>query len=267
MKKKCFKKTVSWALSIVMSATMAVTPVLADTFTDGSQSIISENAEIPAVDVESDTDCGDAASTEENLTEPALLQEEEFDNSEYVEFSGGNDAEAVSEFSDDSVPAAQTEGNTVVYLDPNSGNDAHKGENSTTAVSTLERALELAESGGTIYLLNSVDIDKSIILKNVTLCPGTNTLTYMLKVNAGSEVTLENVKINNSTPENSTSENSNCIFSENPIQVSGTLTIKDGTEIGPFPGKSCIDAKKGSTVNLTDGIIKGNGQDGVEKAC
>ena len=265
MKKKCFKKTVSWALSIVMSATMAVTPVLADTFTDDSQSIISGNAEIPAVDVESATDCGDVASTEENLTEPALLQEEEFDNPEHVEFSGGNDAEAVSEFSDDSVPAAQTEGNTVVYLDPNSGNDAHKGENSTTAVSTLERALELAESGGTIYLLNSVDIDKSIILKNVTLCPGTNTLTYMLKVNAGSEVTLENVKINNSTPENSTSENSNCIFSENPIQVSGTLTIKDGTEIGPFPGKSCIDAKKGSTVNLTDGIIKGNGQDGVEK--
>ena len=265
MKKKCFKKTVSWALSIVMSATMAVTPVLTDTFTDGSQSIISGNAEIPAVDVESATDCGDVASTEENLTEPALLQEEEFDNPEHVEFSGGNDAEAVSEFSDDSVPAAQTEGNTVVYLDPNSGNDAHKGENSTTAVSTLERALELAESGGTIYLLNSVDIDKSIILKNVTLCPGTNTLTYMLKVNAGSEVTLENVKINNSTPENSTSENSNCIFSENPIQVSGTLTIKDGTEIGPFPGKSCIDAKKGSTVNLTDGIIKGNGQDGVEK--
>ena len=265
MKKKCFKKTVSWALSIVMSATMAVTPVLADTFTDGSQSIISGNAEIPAVDVESATDCGDVASTEENLTEPALLQEEEFDNPEHVEFSGGNDAEAVSEFSDDSVPAAQTEGNTVVYLNPNSGNDAHKGENSTTAVSTLERALELAESGGTIYLLNSVDIDKSIILKNVTLCPGTNTLTYMLKVNAGSEVTLENVKINNSTPENSTSENSNCIFSENPIQVSGTLTIKDGTEIGPFPGKSCIDAKKGSTVNLTDGIIKGNGQDGVEK--
>ena len=265
MKKKCFKKTVSWALSIVMSATMAVTPVLADTFTDGSQSIISGNAEIPAVDVESATDCGDVASTEENLTEPALLQEEEFDNPEHVEFSGGNDAEAVSEFSDDSVPAAQTEGNTVVYLDPNSGNDAHKGENSTTAVSTLERALELAESGGTIYLLNSVDIDKSIILKNVTLCPGTNTLTYMLKVNAGSEVTLENVKINNSTPENSTSENSNCIFSENPIQVSGTLTIKDGTVIGPFPGKSCIDAKKGSTVNLTDGIIKGNGQDGVEK--
>ena len=264
MKKKCFKKTVSWALCIVMSVTMMGTPVLADTFTDGSQSIISGNAEIPEVDVESDTDCGDVASTEENLTEPALLQEEEFDNSEYVEFSGGNDAEAVSEFSDDSVPVAQREGNTVVYLDPNSGNDAHNGENSTTAVSTLERARELAGSGGTIYLLNPVNINKNVNLEDVILRPGTAKLKYMLNVNADKNVTLKNVKINNSTPENSTSENSNCIFSENPIQVSGTLTIEDDTEIGPFPGKSCIDAKNGSTVNLTGGTIQGNGQDGVK---
>ena len=159
MKKKCFKKTVSLALCIVMSVTMMGTPVLADTFTDGSLSIISENAEIPAVDVESDTDCGDVASTEENLTEPALLQEEEFDNSEYVEFSGGNDAEAVSEFSDDSVPAAQTEGNTVVYLDPNSGDDAKDGKSGTAAIKTLSNALTMAE-GGTIYLLNPINIDE-----------------------------------------------------------------------------------------------------------
>ena len=100
MRKKCFKKAVSLALCIIMSVTMTGTPVLADTFTDGSQSIISENAEIPIVDAESATNCGDVASTGENLTEPALLREEEFDNPEYVEFSGGNDAEAVSEFSD-----------------------------------------------------------------------------------------------------------------------------------------------------------------------
>ena len=73
MRKKCFKKTISLALCIVMSVTMTGTPVLADAFTDGSQSIISENAEIPTVDVESATNCGDVASTEENLTEPALL--------------------------------------------------------------------------------------------------------------------------------------------------------------------------------------------------
>ena len=263
MKKKCFKKTVSWALSIVMSATMAGTPVLADTFTDGSQSIISENAEIPEVDVESDTDCGDVASTEENLTEPALLQEEEFDNSEYVEFSGGNDAEAVSEFSDDSVPAAQTEGNTVVYLDPISGDDTKDGMSGTTAIKTLSKALMMAQ-GGTIYLLNPINIDKDVNPENVTLRPGTANLTYMLKVNADKKVTLKNVIINNLTP-----ENSSCNFFENPIQVYGTLTIEetieDGTEIGPFPGKSCIDAKNGSTVNLTGGTIQGNGRDRVEK--
>lgn len=105
MRKKCFKKTISLALCIVMSVTMTGTPVLADAFTDGSQSIISENAEIPTVDVESATNCGDVASTEENLTESALLSEteEKFDNPEYAEFSGGNDAEVVSEFSDNSV--------------------------------------------------------------------------------------------------------------------------------------------------------------------
>ena len=263
MRKKCFKKAVSLALCIVMSVTMTGTPVLADAFTDGSQSIISENVEIPAVDVESDTDCGDVASTEENLTEPALLQEEEFDNSEYVEFSGGNDAEAVSEFSDDSVPAAQTEGNTVVYLDPISGDDAKDGMSGTTAIKTLSKALMMAQ-GGTIYLLNPINIDKDVNPENVTLRPGTANLTYMLKVNADKKVTLKNVIINNLTP-----ENSSCNFFENPIQVYGTLTIEetieDGTEIGPFPGKSCIDAKNGSTVNLTGGTIQGNGRDRVEK--
>lgn len=91
MRKKCFKKAVSLALCIVMSVTMAGTPVLADTFTDGSQSIISENAEILTVDAESATDCGDVASTEENLTEPALLSEteEKFGNPEYADFPAG----------------------------------------------------------------------------------------------------------------------------------------------------------------------------------
>ncbi len=153
MRKKCFKKAVSLALCIVMSVTMTGTPVLADTFTDGSQSISSENAEIPAVDVESATDCGDVASTEENLTEPALLQEEEFDNPEYAEFSGGNDAEVVSDFYDDSVPAAQTEEKAVVYLDSSSGNDNNTGESDTNAVKTLSKALGLLHKMALFFFL------------------------------------------------------------------------------------------------------------------
>ena len=190
--------------------------------------------------------------------------EENYGDAESVGFSSGNASESVSEFSDDSVPAAQTEGNAVVYLDPNSGDDAKDGKSGTTAIKNLRNALTMAQ-GGTIYLLNPIHIDEDVTLENVTLRPGTANLTYMLNVKAGKTVILKNVKTNNSTPENLTPENSSCTFSENPIQVYGTLIIEGSTEIGPFPGKSCIDAKNGSTVNLTGGTIQGNGQDGVEK--
>ena len=258
MRKKCFKKTISLALCIVMSVTMTGTPVLADAFTDGSQSIISENAEIPTVDVESATNCGDVASTEENLTESALLSEteEKFDNPEYAEFSGGNDAEVVSEFSDNSVPAAQTEGNTVVYLDPNSGDDTNDGSSVENAVRTLVKAIKIA-NGGIIYLLNPIDINENLTLENVTLRPGRSTMSHMLYIRG--DVTLQNIIINNITPDGTP-----CQFSADPIEVAGTLIIKDGTEIGPFPGKSCIYALPHSTVNLNGGEILGDKQNTVE---
>lgn len=258
MRKKCFKKAVSLALCIVMSVTMTGTPVLADTFTDGSQSIISENAEILTVDAESATDCGDVASTEENLTEPALLSEteEKFDNLEYAEFSGGNEAEVVSEFSDNSVPVAQTGGNNVVYLDSRSGNDTNDGSSVENAVGTLAKAIAIA-NGGIIYLLNPIDINENVTLENVTLRPGRSTMSYMLYILG--DVTLQNIIINNITPDGTP-----CQFSANPIEVAGTLTIKDGTEIGPFPGKSCIYALLHSTVNLNGGEILGDKQNTVE---
>ena len=213
MRKKCFKKAVSLALCIVMSVTMTGTPVLADTFTDGSQSIISENAEILTVDAESATDCGDVASTEENLTEPALLSEteEKFDNPEYAEFSGGNEAEVVSEFSDNSVPVAQTGGNNVVYLDSRSGNDTNDGSSVENAVGTLAKAIAIA-NGGIIYLLNPIDINKNVTLENVTLRPGRSTMSHMLYIRG--DVTLQNIIINNITPDGTP-----CQFSANPIEV------------------------------------------------
>lgn len=258
MRKKCFKKAVSLALCIVMSVTMAGTPVLADTFTDGSQSIISENAEILTVDAESATDCGDVASTEENLTEPALLSEteEKFDNPEYVEFSGGNDAEAVSEFSDDSVPAAQTEGNTVVYLDPNLGNNGNTGVSATSAVQTLSRAMELVAKDGVIYLLNPLTVDSQMTLSNVTFRPGKSNMLGMLYISG--DVTLNNIKIYNETP-----DGRSCMFKDYPIKVTGTLTIGEGTRIESFLGKSCIYVSQG-TLNLNGGKIQGDTQNTVE---
>ena len=262
MKKKCFKKTVSWALSIVMSATMAVTPVLADTFTDDSQSIISGNAEIPAVDVESDTNCGDTMGDsdciEKELTEfqDPLFMEEDYGDAESARFSSGNDAEVVSDFYDDSVPAAQTEEKAVVYLDPTRGNNNNTGESDTAAVQTLSKALGLVAQNGVIYLLNPVTVDSQMTLSNVTFRPGKSNMLGMLYISG--DVTLNNIKIYNETP-----DGRSCQFSNDPIRVTRTLTIGKGTRIESFLGKSCIYVSQG-TLNLNGGKIQGDTQNTVK---
>ena len=262
MKKKCFKKTVSWALSIVMSATMAVTPVLADTFTDDSQSIISGNAEIPAVDVESDTNCGDTMGDsdciEKELTEfqDPLFMEEDYGDAESARFSSGNDAEVVSDFYDDSVPAAQTEEKAVVYLDPTRGNNNNTGESDTAAVQTLSKALGLVAQNGVIYLLNPVTVDSQMTLSNVTFRPGKSNMLGMLYISG--DVTLNNIKIYNETP-----DGRSCQFSNDPIRVTGTLTIGKGTRIESILGKSCIYVSQG-TLNLNGGKIQGDTQNTVK---
>ena len=253
MKKKCFKKTVSWALSIVMSATMAVTPVLADTFTDGSQLIVSEDAgeETPAAAI--------SDAEDEGMMEPEHTFEIE-DNCEDSGRTGFFSENEASGFSDDSVLAAQTEEKAAVYLDPSSGNDGNTGESATSAVNTLSKAVELAQ-GGDIFLLDHVEVDSDIKLSNVTFRPGKSNMSGMLYISRG-KVTLENIIINNKTP-----DGKSCQFSNYPIEVTGrsaTLTIADGTEIGPFPGNSCIIVSYDSTVNLNGGKILGDMQNTVE---
>ena len=253
MKKKCFKKTVSWALSIVMSATMAVTPVLADTFTDGSQLIVSEDAgeETPAAAI--------SDAEDEGMMEPEHTFEIE-DNCEDSGRTGFSSENEASGFSDDSVLAAQTEEKAAVYLDPSSGNDDNTGKSATSAVKTLSKAVELAQ-GGDIFLLDCVEVDSDIKLSNVTFRPGKSNMSGMLYISRG-KVTLENIIINNKTP-----DGKSCQFSNYPIGVTGrlaTLTIADGTEIGPFPGNSCIIVSYDSTVNLNGGKILGDKQNTVE---
>lgn len=86
-------------------------------------------------------------------------------------------------------------------------------------------------------------------------------MSGMLYISRG-KVTLENIIINNKTP-----DGKSCQFSNYPIEVTGrlaTLTIADGTEIGPFPGNSCIIVSHDSTVNLNGGKILGDMQNTVE---
>ena len=58
-------------------------------------------------------------------------------------------------------------------------------------IKNLRNALKMAQ-GGTIYLLNPINIDEDVTLENVTLRPGTANLTYMLNVNVGKTVILKN---------------------------------------------------------------------------
>lgn len=251
MRKKCFKKAVSLVLCIVMSVTMTGTPVLADTFTDGSQLIVSEDAgeETPAA-VISDAEYG-------SMIEPENFFEIE-DNCEDSGHAGFSVENETSGFSDDSVLAAQTEGKAVVYLDPLSGNDGNTGESATSAVNTLSKAMDLVAQNGVIFLLDRVEVDSDIKLSNVTLRPGRSNMSVMLYIRG--DVTLQNIIINNTTPDDKP-----CQFSADPIEVEGTLTIEDGTEIGPFPGKSCIHVSPSSTVNLNGGKIQGDKQNTVER--
>lgn len=255
MRKKCFKKAVSLALCIVMSVTMAGTPVLADTFTDGSQLIVSEDAgeETPAAAI--------SDAEDEGMMEPEHTFEIE-DNCEDSGRTGFSSENEASGFSDDSVLAAQTEEKAAVYLDPSSGNDGNTGESATSAVNTLSKAVELAQ-GGDIFLLDRVEVDSNITitLSNVTFRPGKSHMSGMLYISRG-KVTLENIIINNKTP-----DGKSCQFSNYPIEVTGrlaTLTIADGTEIGPFPGNSCIIVSYDSTVNLNGGKILGDKQNTVK---
>lgn len=167
-----------------------------------------------------------------------------------------NDAEVVSDFYDDSVPAAQTEEKAVVYLDPTRGNNNNTGESDTAAVQTLSKALGLVAQNGVIYLLNPVTVDSQMTLSNVTFRPGKSNMLGMLYISG--DVTLNNIKIYNETP-----DGRSCQFSNDPIRVTGTLTIGKGTRIESFLGKSCIYVSQG-TLNLNGGKIQGDTQNTVK---
>ena len=248
MRKKSFRKTISLVLCTAMSVTMTGTPVLADTFTDGSQLIVSEDAEEETPEAV----ISDAEDEDMMESEHTFEIEDNCKDSGYVGFSSEN----VSGFSDDSVLAAQTEGKPFVYLDPNLGNNGNTGVSATSAVQTLSRAMELVAKDGVIYLLNPLTVDSQMTLGNVTFRPGKSNMLGMLYISG--DVTLNNIKIYNETP-----DGRSCQFSNDPIRVTGTLTIGKGTRIESFLGKSCIYVSQG-TLNLNGGKIQGDTQNTVK---
>lgn len=89
------------------------------------------------------------------------------------------------------VQAAKT-----VYLNTVSGSDGKDGATSANAVKTLDKAVELAGEGGTLYLtLAGVTIDKNTNLSNVTFKRVSDNYRTMFTVDQGATLTLENVTL------------------------------------------------------------------------
>ena len=89
------------------------------------------------------------------------------------------------------VQAAKT-----VYLNTVSGSDGKDGATSANAVKTLDKAVELAGEGGTVYLtLAGVTIDKNTNLSNVTFKRVSDNYRTMFTVDQGATLTLENVTL------------------------------------------------------------------------
>lgn len=89
------------------------------------------------------------------------------------------------------VQAAKT-----VYLNTVSGSDGKDGATSANAVKTLDKAVELAGEGGTVYLtLAGVTIDKNTNLSNVTFKRVYDNYRTMFTVDQGATLTLENVTL------------------------------------------------------------------------
>lgn len=89
------------------------------------------------------------------------------------------------------VQAAKT-----VYLNTVSGSDGKDGATSANAVKTLDKAVELAGEGGTVYLtLAGITIDKNTNLSNVTFKRVSDNYRTMFTVDQGATLTLENVTL------------------------------------------------------------------------
>ena len=89
------------------------------------------------------------------------------------------------------VQAAKT-----VYLNTVSGSDGKDGATSANAVKTLDKAVELAGEGGTVYLtLAGVTIDKNTNLSNVTFKRVSDNYRTIFTVDQGATLTLENVTL------------------------------------------------------------------------
>lgn len=148
---------------------------------------------------------------------------------------------------------AQEDSGVTVYINGSSGNDANQGT-SDKPVKSIEKAMELAGTNGTIVIVGTVYIRQDVKIENVTVERGENFTSAMFYVYSPSNVTVENAVIDGSSEK--TLQNGGYIFS----LYSGTvLNIAEGADIG---NNSVVAINMSqATLNMSGGRLHDNSDD------
>ena len=169
---------------------------------------------------------------------------------------------------------------SAVYLDSTSGDDARDGKTADKAVKTLTKAFEIADDGGTIYLLSDIVLpsetvlsgDKSITLagkagetaKKITYTKDTSTTStdlYMIEVGVeygtatATNLTLENVTID------AEAQDIRCIrvCPESQLTLENGATVCNGSAVYPDGTTGTNDWGGGIVVDSTAKLIMNEG--------
>ncbi len=148
--------------------------------------------------------------------------------------------------------------------DGSGGNDSYDGLTEDTAVFTLQKAVELAGKGGTVVVLNTVDIDdEALTIEDVTIERGPEFKGTLIRIWGQStkpaNVTLRNVKIDGKGIELEYKWGTDypLIY----IMSYATLNIEDGTLITGNKGVA-VQVSGGNSdnarLNMNGGEISGN---------
>lgn len=144
------------------------------------------------------------------------------------------------------VQAAKT-----VYLNTVSGSDGKDGATSANAVKTLDKAVELAGEGGTVYLtLAGVTIDKNTNLSNVTFKRVSDNYRTMFTVDQGATLTLENVTLDGENK----SGTEHCVEVKNRsrLVINGTTKICNSKTTALSVQNASVEMNGGEICNNED---------------
>ena len=156
--------------------------------------------------------------------------------------------------------------NKNIYLNGQNGDDEKDGLTPETALKTFDKAKELATSNKyeNIIITGTVDVKDDVSLENTNakLLRSKDFNGYLLKVPNGKTATLKSITIDGNSGNNKNIENSLVQVYEKATLNIETAAILKNNIIKPIENTAtrggAVDARYGSTVNMTDGFIESN---------